>query len=229
MTNYELILNGLKEFYTVNDTLRADLERFSLESTGRSLDQNFEMFAKLNANHPKAQQIIDDIDELNSEPHCITDMEIMYETIDEFALMEVPAEPFEIIFSSCADVLYSIDDENDVCFELEDTSELNAIVDNIRMKKGYLPFFADNTEIYDNGWYIFHLHIDPFKKIITSLTCEVEGNDADKNDCPDNGSLYCLEDHINLDGLMNQFIKKLYDEGLSLEDIQKEAIEEMED
>ncbi len=88
MNNYILILNGLKEFYTVNDTLRADLERASMEATGRSLDQNIEMYARLNADHPKAQQIIDELNDLNSEPHCITEMEVMYETIDEFSLME---------------------------------------------------------------------------------------------------------------------------------------------
>ena len=88
MNNYTLILNGLKEFYTVNDTLRADLERASMEATGRSLDCNIEMFARLNADHPKAQQIIDELNDLNSEPHCISEMEVMYETIDEFSLME---------------------------------------------------------------------------------------------------------------------------------------------
>ena len=88
MDNYTLILNGLKEFYTVNDILRADLERVSIESTGRTLDRNFELFAKANADHPTAQQIIDELNDMNSEPHCISEMEIMYETIDEFSLME---------------------------------------------------------------------------------------------------------------------------------------------
>lgn len=88
MDKYTAILNGMKEFYRVNDILRADLERASMEATGRSLDRNIELFAKANADHPKAQQIIDELNELNGEPHCISEMEIMYETIDEFVYLE---------------------------------------------------------------------------------------------------------------------------------------------
>ena len=89
MTNYELILNGLKEFYRVNDDLRNDLEKHSMECTNRTIDQNIELFAKRNSGSKYAQQIIEELNMLNEEPHCISEMETMYEMIDDFSLMEV--------------------------------------------------------------------------------------------------------------------------------------------
>lgn len=89
MTNYELILNGLREFYSVNEDLRKDLEEQSMEYTGRSLDTNIKLFAKANANNKYTKQIIKELDDLNSEPHSISEMEVMYEFIDNFSLMEV--------------------------------------------------------------------------------------------------------------------------------------------
>ena len=88
MTNYELIFNGLKEFYRVNDVLREDLEKYSMESTNRTIDQNIELFARINANNDYTQQVIEALNDLNREPHCISEMETMYEMIDDFSLME---------------------------------------------------------------------------------------------------------------------------------------------
>ena len=89
MTTYELILNGLKEFYSVNDVLRADLEKYSKENTGRTLDHNIELYAKKYSSTKYVQQIIDELNDLNADPHCISEMETMYELIDDFSLMEV--------------------------------------------------------------------------------------------------------------------------------------------
>ena len=89
MTSYKLILNGLKEFYRVNDDLRNDLEKYSKENTGRTIDQNIELYAKRYSNTKYTQQIIEELNDLNAEPHCISEMEIMYEMIDDFSLMEV--------------------------------------------------------------------------------------------------------------------------------------------
>ena len=88
MTNYKLILNGLKEFYRVNNDLRNDLEAYSIECTNRSIDQNIELFARINANNDYTQQVIEALNVLNREPLCISEMETMYEMIDDFSLME---------------------------------------------------------------------------------------------------------------------------------------------
>ena len=88
MTNYELILNGLKEFYKVNDDLRKDLEAYSMENTKRTIAQNIELFAKINDNNDYTQQVIEALNDLNREPHYISEMETMYEMIDDFAYMQ---------------------------------------------------------------------------------------------------------------------------------------------
>ena len=88
MNNYSLILEGLKEFYDVNEDLRKDLEEHSIEETGRSLEANFKLFAQHNANSEHTKELIEWLDEMNSEPHCISEMEDMYELIDEFKYME---------------------------------------------------------------------------------------------------------------------------------------------
>lgn len=100
MTNYELISNGLKEFYKVNDDLRKDLEAYSMENTKRTIDQNIDLFAKHNANTKHAQQIIEELNLLNEEPHCISEMETMYEIIDDFAYMQEQEANNETISNS---------------------------------------------------------------------------------------------------------------------------------
>ena len=89
MDKYNIILEGLKGFYNVNNDLRQDLEQYSIEGTGRTLNQNIELFAKNNANNEYTDQIIEELEALNSAPHSISEMEIMYEFIDDFSLMEV--------------------------------------------------------------------------------------------------------------------------------------------
>lgn len=84
MSNYEAILTGLRKFYNVNDELQKDLERYSMEETGRTLDQNIELFAEKYANDESAADIIGELDDLNTEPHCISEMNDMYDAIYEF-------------------------------------------------------------------------------------------------------------------------------------------------
>ena len=83
MDNYTIIFNELTKFLNVNDVLRASLEKYSFEITGRPLDQNIELFARTYANTEHAEAIIDELQYMNLEPHDITEMEIMYQYIDD--------------------------------------------------------------------------------------------------------------------------------------------------
>ena len=83
MDNYTIILNELTKFFDVNDVLRASLEKYSLEITGRPLDQNVELFARTYANAEHTEAIIDELQYMNQEPHDITEMEVMYQYIDD--------------------------------------------------------------------------------------------------------------------------------------------------
>ena len=87
MSNYEIIYKGLKEFYSVNSDLLSDLERYSEEQTGRNLDENIRLYAEKYANSECFEDIKDGLTELNSEPHSISEMEIMYEIIDGFVFL----------------------------------------------------------------------------------------------------------------------------------------------
>ena len=89
MDEYKAIYDALSEFYRVNEDLRNDLEHYSLKETGRTLTTNIELFAAQNANTEYFDRIMDELNDLNAEPHSISEMEIMYEIIDDFNLLEV--------------------------------------------------------------------------------------------------------------------------------------------
>lgn len=88
MDNYTILLDGLKKFYKVNDLLLSDLEKYSIDETGRSLEDNFKLYAANHANKADYETIKTELDYLNSEPHSISEMEIMYEIIDGFSFLE---------------------------------------------------------------------------------------------------------------------------------------------
>lgn len=131
-------------------------------------------------------------------------------------------------------LLYHFIDENTARIEIESNSTLSDIADDIRIKEGYKPFFKDNTEVHDDGWYDFYLLVDISKKKITELTFDVVGNTNvvwnDKEDCPDDEETYDITDYVNLDNALEQLINKLNEMEFSFEALQKEAQEEyMED
>lgn len=88
MDKYKALYNALKTFYKVNPDLLSDLENYSIEETGRSLDANIELYAAKIAESNDYMTIKKEIDYLNEEPHSISEMEIMYELIDNFAYID---------------------------------------------------------------------------------------------------------------------------------------------
>ena len=88
MDKYKALYNALKAFYKVNPDLLSDLEKYSIDETGRSLEDNFKLYAANHANKADYEAIKTELDYLNSEPHSISEMEIMYEIIDGFSFLE---------------------------------------------------------------------------------------------------------------------------------------------
>lgn len=89
MSNYDFIYENLKEFYRVNDDLRNDLNNFCIECHAISLDEFLQVCAKSYSESDQVKEIVEELKELNEEPHCISDMETMYEIIEYFDIEEV--------------------------------------------------------------------------------------------------------------------------------------------
>lgn len=132
-----------------------------------------------------------------------------------------------IVLSTTADELYYCESKTEVSFEIEETPELNDIVDGIRIRNGFIPFFADRMEVWDNGWYDFYLRINPQTEKVLDIDCVVIGNDADENICPDNNKYYHLGEYVSLDGVMEQLVAQLRQHDITLEDIRKEIDEDL--
>ena len=93
MTNkYIRLLAGIRNFFDVNDVLRSDLNNTCIESYNKSLDEVLEIWAEVTAKSPHVTEVIDYIDNLNSEPHYISEMIEMYDFIDDFSLIYQEAE-----------------------------------------------------------------------------------------------------------------------------------------
>lgn len=93
MTNkYNKLLTGIKQFFDVNDVLRSDLNNTCIESYNMSLDEVLKTWAEVTAKSPHVTEVIDYIDNLNSEPHYISEMIEMYDFIDDFSLIYQEAE-----------------------------------------------------------------------------------------------------------------------------------------
>ena len=84
---YTRLLTGIRKFFDVNDVLRSDLNNKCIESYNMSLDEVLVIWAKVNAKSPHVTEVIDYLDDLNSEPHYISEMIEMYDFIDDFSLI----------------------------------------------------------------------------------------------------------------------------------------------
>jgi len=129
----------------------------------------------------------------------------------------------KIILSKDADELY-YEEKKIVSFEIQSTPELDTIVDGIRKRKGYIPFFDETANsINDNGWYDFYIEIDISKLKFASLVAVIEGN-ADKEICPDNKAIYRLEEFtsFNHEDIIHQLNENLKEYNTSLNEIQVE-------
>ena len=137
----------------------------------------------------------------------------------------------DIILSYDADELFYIEDKipGQVSFELQSTQELDTIVDGIRKRKGYTPFFDETgSDMWTNGWYDFYLEVDVLKRKVVSLVAVVCGNDNDRDIVPDDKNYYRLEEYTSID--FEDVIKQLVAElrkryHTSLDEIEKEVRE----
>lgn len=138
----------------------------------------------------------------------------------------------KIILSTDADELY-YEEKGIVSFELQSTIELDTIVDGIRKRKWYIPFFDEtgNSTNY-NGWYEFYLEINIADIKFIGISAIVNGN-ADKGTCPDDKEIYKLEEFTNLNknDVMQQLINELNERNTSLFKIKEELakIKELEE
>ena len=93
MTNkYNKLLTGIKKFFDVNDDLRNDLNNRCIELYNKTLDEVLETWAGITAKSPHVKEVISYIDDLNEEPHCISEMMEMYDFIDDFSLIYQEAD-----------------------------------------------------------------------------------------------------------------------------------------
>ena len=77
-----------------------------------------------------------------------------------------------------------------VTIALQDTHELNKLIDATRMEAGYKPMFPDNWEELDpedwddNGWYDFYIRLNGFNdtKVDTCIEAIVQSEWADDNE-----------------------------------------------
>ena len=82
MDKYNMLLAAIKEFFNVNDELRNDLNSTCIESYDKSLDEVLEIWTRKEAAGPNYDDILSRLNDLNSDPHSISEMEEMYDFID---------------------------------------------------------------------------------------------------------------------------------------------------
>ena len=133
----------------------------------------------------------------------------------------------DIILSYDADELFNVDGIL-VSFELQSTTELDTMVDGIRKRSGYIPFFDETgSDIWTNGWYDFYLEVDVLKRKVVSLVAVVCGNDNERDIVPDDKNYYRLEEYTSIDfeDVMKQLVVELRKRHTSLDEIEKEVRE----
>ncbi len=136
----------------------------------------------------------------------------------------------DIILSHDTDELFNIDGTL-ASFELQSTTELDTMVDSIRKRNGYIPFFDETgSDIWTNGWYDFYLEVDVLKRKVVSIVAVVCGNDNDKETVPDDKNFYSLEEYTSIDfeDVIKQLVVELRKRHTSLDEIEKE-VKEYED
>ena len=86
MEKYNTILSALTTFFDVNDDLRNELNNLSIEEHGKSLNELIELCAKDSVKLPDSDynEYLSYLNELNKEPHSISEMDEMYSFIYDF-------------------------------------------------------------------------------------------------------------------------------------------------
>lgn len=82
-TKYNILLSKVKEFFNVNDDLRSDLNNISLREHNVNLDTLISLWCKKNCDTSNFKELVDYLDMLNAEPHCISEMDEMYDFVYE--------------------------------------------------------------------------------------------------------------------------------------------------
>lgn len=85
-TKYNILLPMVQKFFTVNDDLRNDLNRIALEEHKITLDNLIIKWCKKSSNleDDTFNELIEYLNVLNSEPHCISEMDEMYDFVYDF-------------------------------------------------------------------------------------------------------------------------------------------------
>ena len=84
MSKYGILLEKTREFFNVNDILRSDLNIIALQEHHITLDTLIDNWCKVNADSKDFDSLVGYLDDLNSDPHCITEMEEMYDFVYEY-------------------------------------------------------------------------------------------------------------------------------------------------
>lgn len=86
INGYSTLLTSVRKFFDVNDTLRKNLEDISIEEHGKSLDELLSLWAKKNStlDNDSYIELVEYLNMLNAEPHCISEMAEMYDFIYDF-------------------------------------------------------------------------------------------------------------------------------------------------
>ncbi len=86
MDKYNTLLSSITMLFDVNDVLRNELNSIALEQHNLTLDELLKQWAMSNAtlNNDAYIELIDYLNMLNSDPHCISEMQELYDFIYDF-------------------------------------------------------------------------------------------------------------------------------------------------
>lgn len=86
MNKYNTLLSSIRKFFDVNDTLRKELDTIAIEEHGKSLDDLLILWAKKASmlDNESYIELVEYLNELNTEPHYISEMDEMYDFIYDF-------------------------------------------------------------------------------------------------------------------------------------------------
>lgn len=83
---YNTLLPLLQEFFSVNPDLKGDLNRIALKEHNISLDNMIVKWCEKNSrlNDKDFSELVDYLKDLNTAPHSITEMDVMYDFVYDF-------------------------------------------------------------------------------------------------------------------------------------------------
>lgn len=83
MDRFNILLEAYKKLFDVNDDLKKELNDISINEHNKNLDDLIVLRAKeaSSLSEKDYNEHINFINELNKDPHCITELEIMYSFI----------------------------------------------------------------------------------------------------------------------------------------------------